>query len=242
MEKVFLEKIYGLDLFAGIGGLTLAIQDWVEPIAYCENDKYAQSVLLSRMSERKLPMAPIWDNIRTLKPSVLPIKPEIVYGGFPCQNISTAGIGNGLEGEHSSLFFEILRLAKEIRPCFIFLENVPAIRTRGLSVVGTELAKIGYDCRWDTLSAFDVGAPHNRERWFCLAYANRRNSESSFKNSEQRHSEEILRERNSWLAEPNVDRVADGIPFKVDRYRAMGNSVVPEQAKEAFMRLMGMEK
>lgn len=163
--------IYGLDLFSGIGGLTLALQEWVTPVAYCEIDKYAQSVLLSRMSEGKLPNAPIWDDIKTLKGKSLP-KIDIIYGGFPCQDISVAGAGKGLEGQRSGLFYEIVRLAKEIKPQFIFLENVPAIRTRGLESVAKELASQGYDLRWDIVSAQEMGAPHRRERWFCLAYFN----------------------------------------------------------------------
>jgi len=64
-----------------------------------------------------------------------------------------------------------MRLAKEIKPAFIFLENVPAIRTRGLETVVGELSTAGYDCRWGMLSAYDLGAPHKRERWFLLAYS-----------------------------------------------------------------------
>ena len=161
----------GLDLFSGIGGLTIALSEWVNPIAYCENDRYAQSVLLSRMSEGLLPVAPIWDDVTTLNASMLPTEIEIIYGGFPCQDISVAGLGKGLEGKRSGLFFEIMRLAKEIKPAFIFLENVPAIRTRGLETVVGELSGAGYDCRWGMLSAYDVGAPHKRERWFLLAYS-----------------------------------------------------------------------
>jgi DNA (cytosine-5)-methyltransferase 1 len=97
---------------------------------------------------------------------------DIIFGGFPCQDISVAGLGKGLEGDRSGLFFEIVRLARECEPRFIFLENVPAIRTRGGERVVKELASIGYDCRWTTLSAAAVGAPHKRERWFLLAHAN----------------------------------------------------------------------
>lgn len=159
----------GLDLFSGIGGLSLALAPWVRPIAYCENDRYAQSVLLSRMHDGHLETAPIWDDISTLDAISLPLVPDIIYGGFPCQDISVAGRGKGLEGERSSLFLHVARLAKEIEPAFIFLENVPAIRTRGLGVVIEQLAGLGFDCRWTTLSAAEVGAPHLRKRWFCLA-------------------------------------------------------------------------
>ncbi len=162
----------GLDLFSGIGGLGLALDEWVRPIAYCESDLYAQAVLLSRMRSGELPLAPIWDDVRTLKGTQFRNPVDIIYGGFPCQDISLMGTGHGLEGERSGLFSEILRLAKELRPKFIFLENVPAIRTRGLDKIGQQLANAGYDCRWDIISAKEIGACHRRERWFLLAYSN----------------------------------------------------------------------
>jgi hypothetical protein len=121
----------GLDLFSGIGGLTEALDGYVQPIAYCENDRHAQAVLLSRMWDRSLPRAPIWDDVRTLHARHLPVLPDIVYGGFPCQDISLAGRGAGLDGERSVLFFEIVRLVGELRPRFVFLENVPALTSRG---------------------------------------------------------------------------------------------------------------
>lgn len=161
--------LVGLDLFSGIGGITLALNGWVRPACYCEIDKYAQSVLLSRIADGQLPRAPIWDDITSLNGSMLP-NIDIIYGGFPCQDISSAGRGGGLEGKRSGLFFEILRLARETRPTFLFLENVAAIRTRGLGTVIHALAEIGYDCRWTMLSASDIGAPHKRERWFLLAH------------------------------------------------------------------------
>jgi DNA (cytosine-5)-methyltransferase 1 len=95
----------------------------------------------------------------------------MVYGGFPCQDISTAGLGEGLAGKRSGLYWHIHRLAKEIQPQWVFLENVPAIRTRGLLTVIRSLADLGYDCRWMCLSAAELGAPHIRKRWFLLANA-----------------------------------------------------------------------
>lgn len=167
-----MERLNGLDLFSGYGGLTLALKKWVRPVAYCEIEPYAQAVLLSRMAEARLPGAPIWEDIRELKGRDLPAV-DIIYGGFPCTDLSTANrSAKGLAGERSGLFFEIVRLAKEIRPQFLFLENVPALRTRGLDQVGEQLAEAGYDCRWCVVSASEVGAPHQRRRWFLLANAN----------------------------------------------------------------------
>jgi DNA (cytosine-5)-methyltransferase 1 len=164
--------LYGLDLFSGIGGISIALEPWVKTIAYCERDKYAQSVLLSRMEDGQLDTAPIWDDVKTLDGTQFKGLVDIIFGGFPCQDISCAGAGKGMEGERSWLFTEIMRLAEEARPSFIFLENVSAIRTRGLAAVVRELARIRYDARWGCLSAFDVGAPHKRERWFLLAHDN----------------------------------------------------------------------
>jgi DNA (cytosine-5)-methyltransferase 1 len=166
------DTLNGLSLFTGLGGIDLALSEWVKPVAYCENDKYAQSVILSRMAEGQLPVAPIWDDVKTLKSSMFNIEIDIIYGGFPCQDVSVAGSGKGLEGERSRLFFEIIRLTDELKPSLIFLENVPAIRTRGLDRVLQEFTQRRYDCRWTMLQAAEVGAIHRRERWFLLAYSN----------------------------------------------------------------------
>ena len=218
------------------------------------------------MADGQLPNAPIWDDVTTLRGDMLP-HIDIIYGGFPCQDISVAGAGKGLEGKRSGLFFEIIRLAKEIKPAFLFLENVPAIRTRGLDRVIQELTKIGYDCRWTMLSAEDIGANHKRQRWFLLAYSRRelrtggieqgsyglevgkqnadkfeRSSEmadTQCKRLEGRVQSDVspdIGERPTkwWDIEPNVGRVAHGIPFRVDRLKGLGNAVVPLQAKTAF--------
>lgn len=164
-------KIHGLDLFSGIGGISQALAPWVRTVTYCERERYAQGVLLSRMSKGQIDSAPIWDDVTTLTHELLP-RIDIISGGFPCQDLSVAGHGRGLEGSRSGLFFEIVRLARDLRPRFLFLENVPAIRTRGLHSVVQELTKIGFDCRWTMLSASEVGAKHKRERWFLLANSN----------------------------------------------------------------------
>lgn len=163
--------MFGLDLFSGIGGISEALAGYVQPIAYCEVDRHCRATLLSRQLRGEIPCAPIWGNVKTLKSSHLPASPEILYGGFPCQDISAAGRGAGLEGKRSRLFWEIARLIGEIRPRFVFLENVPTLRTRGADVVAAEMARLRYDCRWGVLSAADVGANHLRHRWWLLAHA-----------------------------------------------------------------------
>lgn len=162
----------GLDCFSGIGGIALALKPWVKPVAYCEVDRYCQGVLLSLMGKGIIPKAPIWDDLRTLTGSVLRREVDFLSGGFPCQDLSVAGDGAGLEGQHSGLFFEVIRLTRELRPRFVFLENVPAITVRGLDRVLLEFTALGYDCRWTIISAAEVGAKHQRDRWFLLAHAN----------------------------------------------------------------------
>lgn len=234
----------GLDLFSGIGGISQALKPWVRTVAYCENDRYAQGVLLSRMRSGDIDRAPIWDDVQTLSGELLE-NVNIITGGFPCQDISVAGRGEGLEGKRSGLFFQIIRLTEELKPRFVFLENVPAIRTRGLDVVLKEFTRIGYDCRWTVVSAAEVGAPHLRKRWFLLAHSNgsrirEQPGRSSGKDWEGEAVSQYDGENNAdwWITEPDVGRVVNGLPCRVDRIRCLGNSVVPQQAQEAFKKLI----
>lgn len=269
----------GLDLFSGIGGITLALAPWVRPVAYCENDRYCQGVLLSRMQSGDIGTAAIWSDVRTFNHETIR-DIDIVYGGFPCQDISLAGHGAGLEGERSGLFWEIHRIVGELRPQFVFLENVAAITVRGGREIAGSFAALRYDCRWGLLSAYDVGAPHRRERWWLLA-ANTdgiRGWLQQIKKSECENSSDFINDgiakfmantnrtglpgtgekkssiagRNvesngrgpwpTWSIEPDVDRVAYGVPARVDRIKGLGNAVVPAQSREAFRRLMGLDK
>lgn len=244
----------GLDLFSGIGGITKALDPWVQPVAYCESDRYACAVLLSRIADGLLPAAPIWDDVRSLSARILP-PIDIISGGFPCQDISVAGSGGGLGGSRSELFFDIIRLVGEIRPAFIFLENSPAITIRGLDRVLLEFSALGYDCRWTIVSAAEMGAVHIRERWFLLAHAYgdrlRPQHRSKIRRDNPKREGQVVsygpstERRISWPSErrvqPRVGRTGDGIPHRMDRRRCCGNSVHIEAAQEAFQRLMGIQ-
>jgi len=235
-------KINGLDLFSGIGGISQALAPWVKTIAYCERERYPQAVLVSRMQRGEIDTAPIWDDVTTLKGSMLP-SVDIISGGFPCQDISFAGFGRGLEGERSGLFFEIARLVGELGPTFVFLENVAAITSRGgRSVVGA-LTKLGYDCRWGLLAAGDMGALHVRTRWWLVAHAQgeRRSRRGAIK-PRSPHQLQGLDKSEFWPRpeKSGICGIDNGIQGGCNRIRCLGNSVVPQCAREAFKRLMGI--
>jgi len=196
------------------------------------------------MATGDLVHAPIWTDIKTLRISPQEVDIDILYGGFPCQDISIAGNGKGLAGERSGLFYEIVRLCRENKPKFIFLENVPAITTRGGAEVVRELAALGYDCRWCVISASSVGAMHKRERWFLLAYSRRERFNERTDQSLQPKIEKPKWKDDDELCwgalESPMDRKGHGIPFQMDRIKGLGNAVVPEQAKKAFKILMGL--
>lgn len=218
--------INGLDLFSGIGGITCALYGYVRPVAYCEIDRYSQGVLLSRMATLELPLAPIWDDVRTLRGAGLP-EIDIIYGGFPCQDISIAGNGVGLGGERSGLFFHIARLIKETNPRFVFLENVPAIRTRGLNSVIQTFAELGYDCRWTVVSAKEVGACHLRKRWFLLAHAMRDRGRLQ---SGRREWQIGAKKKNESSNESPSRNVADANGSRLER---------PDRCKQSFTKPCG---
>ncbi len=247
-------RLNGLDLFSGIGGITLGLSEYVRPIAYCEIDRYAQGVLLSRMSDGQLPRAPIWEDVSTLRGDMLP-RIDIICGGFPCQDISVAGVGVGLGAQRSGLFNHIARLVSETNPSFVFLENVPAIRTRGLNGVVQTFTELRYDCRWTIVSAAEIGAVHIRKRWFLLAHTNgkrlRKEQWAKYEGPREKSrsleldcqsSPRELAASSSWPSKPRVDRTGDGLSYCVDRAKALGNAVVPLQAKTAFDRLMGLTR
>lgn len=238
MNGMDISRINGLDLFSGIGGISLALRPWVRTVAYCEIDPYCQGVLKSAMRREIIDPAGIWDDVRTLRESDLGEPIDIISGGFPCQDISTAGTGNGLDGESSGLFFELLRLGREIRPPFIFLENVPAVTFRGLNRVCGELSAIGYDCAWTLVSAAELGAPHIRKRWWLLAHLASIGCDRRGRPTWARRDESA--DGDWWSAEPRVGRMVHGLPLRSHRIRALGNAVVPQCAREAFQRLIGM--
>lgn len=161
-----------MHLFAGVGGGLLA--DLIlghTPAVAVEWDKYACRVLRERAADGWFPDLSVREgDVRLFDPSEYAGRMDCIHAGFPCQDISVAGKQAGLgEGTRSGLYREVLRIAGMVRPRYLFLENVSAIISNGLGSVLGDLAEMGYGCRWLCIRASDVGAPHRRDRWFCLA-------------------------------------------------------------------------
>ncbi len=133
---------------------------------------YPRSVLLARQRDGMLPSFPVWDDVRTFDGKPWRGHVDVISGGFPCQDISVAGKGDGLDGERSGLWSEMARIIGEVQPRFAFVENSPMLTSRGLDKVLGDLSTLGYDAEWGVVGASDAGAPHRRERIWILAYAN----------------------------------------------------------------------
>lgn len=163
-----------ISLFSGVGGLDLALKV-AAPEAQCvchvEGDLQAANILAARMQDGSLDEAPIWSDVRTFDGKPFSGKVDGIIGGFPCQDLSIAGKRAGIHGAKSGLWFEYVRIIREVQPRWCFIENVPAVLAfpAGGVVLG-ELAKLWFDAEWGTLRAAEVGASHGRKRAFLLAY------------------------------------------------------------------------
>ncbi len=161
-----------LALFAGAGGGILGgkLLGW-RTVCAVEVDEYARSVLMARQDDGCLPAFPIWSDVRSFDGRPWYGVVDIVTGGFPCQDISIAGLGLGLDGARSGLWREMRRIVGEVGPRYVLVENSPALTCRGIDQILADLAAMGYDARWGVLGAVDAGAPHKRDRIWILAHA-----------------------------------------------------------------------
>ena len=236
-------------LFAGIGGLDLGLERaGMRCMWQVEIDDYATSVL-----ERHWPDVRRFADIRDCgQHNLLPV--DLVCGGFPCQDVSLAGKRAGLRGRRTTLWAEYARIVREIEPTWVLAENVPGLRSSDVGAffgtVVRELAACGHDIAWDCIPAAAVGAPHRRDRVFIVAHAagtglaqRQRHETARWARPESSRGgpwqvfQETLHEYaataggEQWAVEPDVGRVADGIPDRVDRMRCLGNAVVPQVAE-----------
>jgi hypothetical protein len=225
-----------LDLFSGIGGITRALHGLAEPLAYCDWAIESRRALQANMQAGRLPKAPISADVRELGADWLTkhakAMPDIIVGGFPCVGFSTAGHRKGFGEHQSGLFSEILRLADETRCPLLFLENVTNVINIGMHDVAHELAtKRGYELRWCVVAAEDMGAPHRRARWFCLACR---------PGYRIRWPKATRYSPHPWTAAtmpPRAINVAtNGTRASM---RLLGNSVVPDAVRYAFLYLVG---
>ena len=154
-----------LALFAGAGGGILGghLLGW-RTVCAVEWEPYPASVLCARQNDGLLPPFPIWDDVQTFDGKPWRGIVDVVSGGFPCQDISAAGKGVGIEGERSGMWREMARIIHEVRPRFVYVENSPMLTSRGLGAVLGDLAAMGFDAKWGVLGAADIGANHQRDR------------------------------------------------------------------------------
>jgi len=158
-----------LDTFAGIGGFSYAAEKLIggfETTQFIEIDPFCQKIL-----KKHWPHVPIHDDIKTF--TARPFQWDVICSGFPCQDISVAGLQKGITKEsRSGLFYELMRVVRMVRPKYIVLENVAAILNNGLDIVLGELSEAKYNAEWAVISASSLGACHRRSRWWLVAYSN----------------------------------------------------------------------
>lgn len=231
-----------LALFAGAGGGILGgkLLGW-NTIGAVEIEEYPRKILLQRQKDGILGKFPIWDDITTFDGRPWKGAVDIVCGGFPCQDISSAGKGEGLEGERSGLWGQMARVVCEVCPRFVFVENSPMLTSRGIYRILGDLAEMGYNARWCVLGADRTGRLHKRERIWILGYSNKIRLEGLPSQYNKLRAAGPAIQKHSWrfqtgddLPKPYYIRSSDGVAHRVDRHKAIGNGQVSEVAAIAF--------
>ena len=226
-------------LFAGIGGLELGLEHatGATTLWQCEIDAFCRSVLATHW-----PRATRYEDVTTLSN---PPPVDLICGGFPCQDISSAGKGAGLAGGRSGLWYQFARIISEARPEWVVVENVASGAKRWVDAVCAGLGQLGYETLPLPISAADVGAPHLRRRVFIVAHAQRRALRYRQQRMSGRRTDGVRNEGETLALHdggagdawrdgppfPPVCRVDDGISHRVDRLRALGDAVVPQCAE-----------
>lgn len=202
-----MRKLKVLDLFSGIGGFSLGLEHTggFETAAFCEIDPYCQAVL-----RKHWPGVPIFDDVRAFDATGVE-RIDLVCGGFPCQDVSSAGPKTGIDGPRSGLWSEFRRILGKIRPRYAIVENTPGLLVRGMGRVLGELATFGFDALWQSIPAFIVGAAHRRDRVWIVANARelgcRHGQNSNGQDSEARlsHINRIMAQEIQRLREQQSD-------------------------------------
>lgn len=240
-------------LFAGAGGGILGgkLLGW-NTVCAVEWEPYPAAVLVARQNEGILPPFPIWDDVQTFDGKPWHGCVDVVSGGFPCQDISTAGKQAGIDGEKSSMWKHMARIIGEVRPSFVFVENSPNLVNLGLDRVLGDLTKMGFNAEWGIIGADDAGCLHERKRCWVLAYS------GEIRLSSKKAIEELERKRPSkqgmdfqWRQsepekeaseiKPPMARMVNALADRVDRIeaiKAIGNGQVPHAMALAWETLL----
>jgi DNA (cytosine-5)-methyltransferase 1 len=260
-----------LALFAGAGGGILGgyLLGW-RTVCAVERDAYAAQVLAQRQNDGTLAPFPIWSDVCSFDGRPWRGVVDVVSGGFPCQDISPAGKGAGIDGDRSGLWRHMARIVGEVRPRFVFVENSPALVGRGIARVIGDLSTMGYDARWGVVGAWHAGAPHIRERAWIVAHDTLPDTEGKRSRAQRAQvaiaqwpegiggggellpdadGERLEEQRGTepeakrlakpeqcgwWEVEPALGRVVDGMAYRVEQLRALGNGQVPAVAQFAW--------
>ena len=221
-----------LALFAGAGGGLLASNLLGHNIICAvERDEFCQHVLVQRQNDRILQPFPIWDDICTFDGQPWKGTVDLVSGGFPCQAFSSAARGRNIA--EKDLWGEMRRVIREVRPHLVFAENVSE---KAILQAQNDLLQDGYNSKYLKLSAKDLGADHERDRFWLLAYTD---YYSQLRSTKYAEAQELPKLRNGvWETFSGELRVSNGMAFRMDRLKALGNGQVPLVAAEAFVRLI----
>ena len=234
-----------LALFAGAGGGILGggLLGW-RTVCAVEWEPYPASVLLARQNDGLLPPFPIWDDVQTFDGKPWQGIVDVVSGGFPCQDISAAGKGAGIDGEKSGMWREMARIIGEVRPKYVFVENSPILTSRGLGVVLADLSKLGFDAEWGVMGADNANLPHRRKRIWVLAsnpnckYVERGSKKTVLQKPgiQGGKLDRVDKDHNGLrsLFTSGLCRKFNGIPNQVDRLKSVGNAQVPIVAATAW--------
>lgn len=217
-----------LDLFSGIGGMTLALHGAATPLLYCDKLEPARNVLRANIKRGLLPDAPILEDVRDLSMANLPDNVDLVCAGFPCVGFSSAGRKQGFRNEHTNIYHELVRVLGECKPSLAFLENVPGVLT-GLDQIRADFLGMGYSIAWCMLACNQVGGCQRRKRWFGIAFRDSQETLGKLRDAlAQTRTASIMDWKNIKMPAKTTEQ-KDGI-----RPQLLGNSVVPDVARVAF--------
>jgi DNA (cytosine-5)-methyltransferase 1 len=247
-----------LSLFTGAGGglLGTKLLGW-KAIGYVEKEPYCQKVIRQRIADGILDAAPIFGDIRKFISEGYAASyqgmVDVITGGFPCQDISCAGTGKGIEGERSGLWNEMSTVIRIVRPKYVFVENSPMLLIRGLGTVLRDLAEMGFNAKWGVLGSEHCGYPHKRARIWIMAYSNdiglqKQSADTTSIGQLNEIPNALAFDRNEtelfdglvWPSEPEIWRVVDGVANWMDRIKATGNMQVPAVVASAWRLLSGI--